>query len=648
MNSCQISIIIVNFNVENFLQLCLSSVYRATKNITSEIWVVDNHSSDNSVEMVRKRFPDVKLIVNQENVGFSRANNIAIHQSNGKYILLLNPDTVLAEDCLEKCIYFLDKNPKAGSLGARMLDGSGNFLPESKRGLPTPWVSFCKAFGLGLLFPKSRKLGRYHLSYLPENEVHEVDVLSGAFMLIRNSALNIAGLLDENFFMYGEDVDLSYRIQKAGFKNYYFPETTIIHFKGESTKRGSMSFVKHFYKAMLLFSRKHFNDKKLFSTFIYLGIFVRAIISLFSRFLNAFGISIIEFIISFIGMAFIKNWWELNFKGFVGIYPDFFIQLLIPVYLFVWIGCTRLISRFTDRYGHEAIIIGIATGTIIISGVTNFFDDYRFSKGLILIGAVWTYLIVTLRYIIGQFYVYGKPTLKFNKKRRWLIAGQETDYNTTSLILKKFEDQILVAGWISESQNATRNSSYLGDFEHLNTLTYRLGLDQLLFCLNGISAKAAIEIIDKFKNSNLKFSFLAPDASFIVSSSDKHDKGQVLQSENIPTLILPFNLRKKRLSDLIICFLLIVFIWPFALIKGNSILNIWKATISVFSGKKSWIGLAQNKFKAFGLRDGVITMRTLAGSDASISLVESLDKLYGEEFYMEKEIWTVFKNLEKI
>jgi GT2 family glycosyltransferase len=647
LKPCQISIVIVNFNVENFLQLCLSSVYKATTNLEAEIWVVDNHSSDNSVEMVKTRFPDVKLIVNSENLGFSKANNLAIAKSNGEFVLLLNPDTILAEDSLEKCIQFLNEQPEAGSLGARMLDGSGNFLPESKRGLPTPWVSFCKAFGLGLLFPKSERFGKYHLSYLSENETHEVDVLSGAFMLMRKSALDISGLLDENFFMYGEDVDLSYRIQKAGFKNFYFPQTTIIHFKGESTKRGSMSFMRHFYKAMLLFSQKHFSDKWMFSVFIYIGIIFRAIISLISRFFKLFGNLIIEFVVSFIGMAFIKNWWELNFKGLVGIYPDFFIQLLIPVYLFVWIGSTKLVGRFTDRYGHEAIIIGIAIGTIIISGVTNFFDDYRFSKGLILIGAVWTYLIVTIRYIIGQFYLHGKPSLKFNKKRRWIIAGQETDFGATSLVLKKFEDQILIAGWISENTVATKNASYLGNCSELNTISYRLGLDQLLFCLQGVSSKSAISIIDKFKNSNLKFSFLAPDSTFIVSSSDKHDKGQVLQSENIPTLILPFNLRKKRLSDLIICFL-ILFIWPLAVLRGNSISNVLTAIMQVFSGKKSWVGLAENRLKAFGLKDGIITMRDLAGLDETPALVESLDKLYCEEFYIEKEIWTVLKNLEKI
>ncbi len=284
-----LSIVLVNYNVEHFLELCLHSVLAAVKDITCEIFVVDNHSSDGSLDMLRKKFGQVQLIDNKENVGFSRANNQAIRLAKGKYILLLNPDTVIPEDCLTKCLDFMEKTPDAGGLGARMLDGAGIYLPESKRGLPTPWVSFCKAFGLARLFPTNPKFGKYHLSYLNEMETHEVDVLSGAFMLMRKSALDVSGLLDESFFMYGEDVDLSYRIQKAGYKNYYFPETTILHFKGESTKRGSISFVRHFYKAMLLFSKKHFSDRFAFTLFIYFGIAVRAVLALIKRSIDYSG-----------------------------------------------------------------------------------------------------------------------------------------------------------------------------------------------------------------------------------------------------------------------------------------------------------------------------------------------------------------------
>jgi GT2 family glycosyltransferase len=270
----RLSVVIVNYNVEHFLEICLHSVMAACRKTDAEVWVVDNNSSDGSLEMLRKKFPDVKLIANTVNTGFSTANNQAIKQSSGEFVLLLNPDTIVPEDCFETCLKFMDENPEAGGLGARMVDGAGVFLPESKRGLPGPGVSCCKAFGLSGLFPNSAKFGQYYLSYLNEFKVHDVDVLSGAFMLMRKSVLDKSGLLDESFFMYGEDVDLSYRLQKTGARNFYFPETTIIHFKGESTRRGSISFVRNFYKAMLLFSAKHFSKNRLFTLFIYLiGLF---------------------------------------------------------------------------------------------------------------------------------------------------------------------------------------------------------------------------------------------------------------------------------------------------------------------------------------------------------------------------------------
>ena len=247
-----LSIIIVNYNVRYFLDQCLHSVQQAIKKLEeeqlqAEVSVVDNNSVDGSAGEVRQKFPWVKLIENRENVGFAKANNQALAVSSGRYILLLNPDTVVEEDTFSKCISFMDSHPDAGALGVKMIDGKGAFLPESKRALPTPWVSFYKMFGLSRLFPRSRRYARYHLGHLDRDQTHPVDVLAGAFMFLRKETLEKTGYLDESFFMYGEDIDLSYRISQAGYHNYYFPESTIIHYKGESTKKGSLNYVKIFY-----------------------------------------------------------------------------------------------------------------------------------------------------------------------------------------------------------------------------------------------------------------------------------------------------------------------------------------------------------------------------------------------------------------
>jgi GT2 family glycosyltransferase len=252
----ELSVIIVSFNVCDFLRQCLSSAEVELRNIDSEIFVVDNNSEDASVEMIKNEFPKVKLIINNVNSGFAAANNQAIKQSAGRFVLLLNPDTIVEKDTFSKCIVFMNMHPDAGALGIRMINGDGRFLPESKRAFPTPLTAFFKSFGFSFLFPESRILNRYYLPQVDSLETSLTEVISGAFMFIRRDALNISGFLDEDFFMYGEDIDMSYRLLQTGYKNYYVPEIQIVHFKGKSTSRNSFKDISHFYKAMRIYVRK--------------------------------------------------------------------------------------------------------------------------------------------------------------------------------------------------------------------------------------------------------------------------------------------------------------------------------------------------------------------------------------------------------
>lgn len=280
----KLSIVIVNYNVRELLEQCLISVFRALENTgNSEVYVVDNDSSDGSVEYLRPRFPQVHFIANKENTGYAKANNQAMRLAKGEYILLLNPDTLVGENVFDKVIEFMDAHPLAGCAGVKMIDSSGRFHIESKRSFPTPWNSLCKMFGLSRIFPRSRIFARYNLLYLDADEIHEVEVLCGAFMLFRKEALDKVGLLDEAFFMYGEDIDLSYRILQGGFRNYYLPYS-ILHYKGESTKKDSFKYVQIFYGAMLIFFRKHYPHYNFFFSFaIRSAIFFRAGISCIKR-----------------------------------------------------------------------------------------------------------------------------------------------------------------------------------------------------------------------------------------------------------------------------------------------------------------------------------------------------------------------------
>jgi GT2 family glycosyltransferase len=257
----ELSVVIVSYNVRYFLELCLHSVIKASETIECEVFVIDNNSTDNSAEMVANMFGEVILIRNNENKGFSFACNQGIKIAHGRYILLLNPDTIVEENSFRSCINFMAVHPDAGALGVKMFDGRGRFLPESKRTLPEPRNSFFKIFGLSRLFPRSSFFNYYHFPHLDNSKTGKVEVISGAFMFLSREALAKTGNLDEDFFMYGEDIDLSYRLIKAGFNNYYFPETRIIHYKGESTDKGRLKYVIHFYRAMLIFFRKHYGNK---------------------------------------------------------------------------------------------------------------------------------------------------------------------------------------------------------------------------------------------------------------------------------------------------------------------------------------------------------------------------------------------------
>lgn len=276
----RLSVIIVNYNVKYYVEQCLNSLTKALDGIESEIYVVDNHSRDGSVEYLKECFPDINIIALNHNLGFARANNIAIRQSIGKYVLLLNPDTFVSEGCIREALDFMDMNPNAGGAGVRMYNSDGTLAMESRRGLPTPMTSFYKMCGLCARYPKSHRFGRYYMSYLGWNSFERIDVVSGAFCLLRREALDKIGLLDESFFMYGEDIDLSYRLLKGGYENWYLP-LSILHYKGESTHKTSFNYVHVFYQAMLIFFRKHYGHLGFWITVpIKLAIYISAFFAL--------------------------------------------------------------------------------------------------------------------------------------------------------------------------------------------------------------------------------------------------------------------------------------------------------------------------------------------------------------------------------
>ncbi len=589
----ELSIIIVNYNVKFFLEQCLHSVLKATKNISAEIFVVDNNSVDGSVQFIPERFPEINFIANPENVGFSKANNQAIKIARGKYVLLLNPDTVVEEDTFEKVIAFMDTHPDAGGLGVKMIDGKGNFLPESKRGLPTPWVAFYKIFGLSKLFKKSKKFGKYHLSFLDEEKIHEVDVLSGAFMLLRESVLHKIGLLDETFFMYGEDIDMSYRVSKAGFKNYYFPETTIIHYKGESTKKGTLNYVKAFYNAMNIFARKHFSGGKagFFSLFIHLAIYFRALLSVSARFFDKISMPAFDSAIIFSGFLLLTPIWE-KFRFEQGYYPPEFLKFVVPVYMLFWVLGIFLSGGYKKPVNLLKIARGILWGTVSILLVYSLADmQFRFSRALILLGSAWsTFALVLYRLIFHWLKIKGFR-LDIRKTKKIAIAGHLPEAQRVHKLIEQTPISSEIAGFVGVGPG-DKGQGYIGQISQLKEIIQINRIDEVIFCAESISSGEIIKAMLDLSQLNVDYKIAPPESVSIIGSNSIHTAGD-LYVLNLNAISKASNKRKKRVFDVFLSVFLLLLspfvVWLFEK-KASFIANVSK----VLAGSKTWVGYINN------------------------------------------------------
>lgn len=581
----KLAVIIVNYNVEFFLEQCLNSVKQAIKNIPAEVFVVDNNSVDGSVAMVKEKFPGVKLIENKENYGFSKANNQAIVQATAPYILLLNPDTVVEEDTFEKVIAFMDEHPDAGGLGVKMIDGKGNFLPESKRGLPTPAVAFYKIFGLSALFPRSRIFGRYHLGHLDREKIHEVEVLSGAFMLIRNEVLDKIGLLDETFFMYGEDIDISYRILKGGYKNYYYPGTRIIHYKGESTKKSSINYVFVFYRAMIIFARKHFSTKNanLFSFCIGLAIYFRAAVAISSRFIKKAALPFFDFLV-IAGLFFGVT--ELYQHAKVFYYDRNLLYTLLPIYTLIWLLAVFYAGGYDRPLKLRKIVRGLLVGTALILVVYALFpSDIRFSRIVIFLGLA----VSGFHFSLSRYLLHLSGNKKFawqgNPNTRFAIVGASDEYERVKLLLEQTSIQV-------EEAIHIQNTDLSENYKKLDQIVLVHKIDEVIFCSRDVSVQQIISYMaDISYKKEVDFKIAQPDSLYLIGSNSIDTAGDLYMLD-INSINKPANRRNKRTFDLITALLLLL-LGPVLCWFTRRPYRYFVNVLSVLVGKKTWVGFAE-------------------------------------------------------
>ena len=638
--------VIVNYNVEFFLEQCLNSVQKALENINGQVFIVDNNSIDGSVEMVQRKFPAYTLVANKENVGFSKANNQAILQSDAEYILLLNPDTVVEEETFSKVIGFMDSHADAGGLGVRMVDGKGKFLPESKRGLPTPAVAFYKIFGLSKLFPKSERFGQYHLGHLSEFETNKIDILSGAFMLMRSEALEKVGLLDEAFFMYGEDIDLSYRILKGGYSNYYFPETRIIHYKGESTKKSSVNYVFVFYRAMIIFAEKHFSQKnaKLFSFLINAAIYFRATLAISMRFIRQSVLPLVDFVILLIGLYALTNQWRISNIDF----PEKVVNIAVPTYTLIWM----LSILFNSGYDNpvklsnyfKSTVIGTLTILIVYALLPK---SWQFSRLYILLGAAWVLAYFLLSRIFLHFSIGKKFNLSPKKNKRFAIIGGKEEFERVAGILQQTTRKIESIEHVSAGEEKEKGA--IGTLNQLDQILHIKGINEIIFCAKDTTAQTIINWMTVIDSTKIDFKIAQPDSLSLIGSNSIETAGD-LYVLDINSITKTENIRSKRTFDIAMGLLLLV---------GSPIL-IWymenkklflQNILSVLIGKLSLVGYFKLDSKVSNqlprIKPGILNP-TDSLSFPDVSLTDKLNLIYARDYSIGKDLSILLKAWKKL
>ncbi|MDY0315352.1 MAG: glycosyltransferase [Bacteroidales bacterium] len=648
----KLSVVIVNYNVKHFLEQCLNSVFESAKHCETEVFVVDNNSVDGSCSMVKTKFPQVKLIENKTNYGFSYANNQAIKKSKGEYVLLLNPDTVIEEKTLKTVCDFMDLHKDAGGLGVKMIDGKARFLPESKRGLPTPKVAFYKIFGLSKLFKNSKKFGQYHLSYLDKNKTHEVDVLSGAFMLLRKETLDKIGLLDETFFMYGEDIDLSYRITLAGYKNYYLPETTIIHYKGESTKKASVNYVLVFYNAMIIFAKKHFSKKNAgyFVALIKMAIYFRAALAIAYRFLRTIITPIIDLLIILIGFLIITPIWSEHQFGIKDAYPhNIFIWGLFS-YLIIWLLSLIFLGAYDKPVKLKNIYKGIIVGSVFILVFYSLLPaELRFSRAIILLSASWAIIIIPfVRFLLHYT---GRNSFKINLpgKKKIAIVGNENEATDLVKLINNTNPKITISAFVSPDSDEN-NEIFAGNLEQLDEIVKINKIDEIIFCAKNLQAQQIIRTMLKLDNPRLDYKIASPDGFSVIGSNSINTTGE-LYNIDINSIVKPENLRNKRLLDFNISFVMILF-YPILFLFIKKPKQKLKNLFSILIGSKSFVSYYEDQEIDTSMlpkiKNGIYSpLENIKKSNINPELAQRINLMYAKDYKLIQDINIIIKSWQK-
>jgi GT2 family glycosyltransferase len=596
----KVSVIIVNYNVKHFLQLCLHSVQRAIGGIDAEVLVVDNNSGDGSVEMVQEQFPDVQLIANKDNRGFSKANNQAVALATGEYILFLNPDTVMPEDFFSEMLPYMDANPKAGSLGPRLIDGKGSFCPDGKRSFPTLSVAIFKATGINKLFPRSPYFNKYYAVHIGEFDTAPVEGLSGCCMLVRVSALRLAGNgFDEDYFMYAEDVDMCYRINQAGYQNIYFPRATLIHYKGESTRKSTLAYVRIFNEALATFVRKHYGQQRatLFLAFLQVGIFLRAVLGVLRNIFRVVRMPLIDALVLWLVLWVVKDYWLGQVKNIMPI-PMRSIYLTFPAFVGIWIGSMFLNGAYDVPYRGLRVVRGMIIGTVVALAYYGLLPfQLRHSRAIVLFaGGGGALVLLAVHELLYRTGIIKVPRYDAQPRKAVLVADQ-SHYQHTLRLLQGIHYAPDIIGRISPG--ADDHDEALAPITHTKSLLQAADIDEVIFCVNGISYNTILALMQEC-GPRYDYKIHPPHSQSFVGSNSSFTAGDSYATTSYFAIARLAQRRNKRLVDIgfSTLFLLLspLLIWGVHQ-KRQFILN----ALAALFARRTWIGYSAGEAKQYNL-----------------------------------------------
>lgn len=566
-----LSVILVNYNVKSYLSQALESIQKALESIPSEIIVVDNASTDGSVSMLQKRFPSVRLIQNQDNVGFATANNQAIQIASGRILCLINPDTLVREDTFQSALHYLDQHPEAGMVGGKVLNADGTLQLACRRSFPTPWVAFTKVSGLSRLFPGSRLFGRYNLTYLDPDREAEVEAISGSFMIVRKEAIDHAGLLDETFFMYGEDLDWCYRIHQAGWKIVYLPQTQIVHYKGRSAREASFDSLKLFYSAMVIFVRKHFGRgaSLLPSWLLMLGIWIRGFIGLMSTWMKRLVVPALDILFMQIALALalLIRFGHLNYWGEYGI-----VNIGYTLVWLVTIASMGLYRKgiFSTSKAAGAVMIGL----ILNASFTFFFPQYAFSRKVVLTAGALNLLLLGgwrlgIRFAsrIRWIPFLGTVGRTLMRRRAVILGSDAAAREVLQRLENRLDTDLEVVGLVALDASVLddEDSKIIGCLSDLARLVNRHQIQEVIFTPEAASYERILSVIASGKPLHLDYRMVPRDLDVLIGRTS------IDSIEDIPLVDLDykiysdFNRVIKRAVDLILSLLLTILFLPVTL-----------------------------------------------------------------------------------